>query len=65
MTALLEYLDLGILKIFGGWSRAPFDPPVSAPDNTYQTYNYKLSMRVQLVIDFLELIPTLFEHALL
>ena len=25
MTALLEYLDLGILKIFGGGSRAPFD----------------------------------------
>ena len=26
MTALLEYLDLGIQKFFGGGSRAPFDP---------------------------------------
>ena len=27
MTALIKYLDLGILKIFGGGSTAPFDPP--------------------------------------
>ena len=35
VTALLEYLYLGILKIFGGGSRAPFDPPVSAPGHYY------------------------------
>ena len=31
VTALLEYLDLSILKIFGGGQEPPLTPPVSTP----------------------------------
>jgi len=31
VTALLEYFDLAMLKISGGGSKAPFDPPPLYP----------------------------------